>query len=72
MGNNKKTVRCSFCNKLGHNRVSCERLKEGIDLNRENYGSNHPDVKKYDNYMTKVFFILSHNCHKHFIKWLQC
>tara|TARA_R110001606_G_scaffold75777_1_gene175409 strand:- start:474 stop:1358 length:885 start_codon:yes stop_codon:yes gene_type:complete len=51
MGNNKKTVRCSFCNKLGHNRVSCERLKESIELNREDYGSSHPDVKKYDNYM---------------------
>ena len=51
MGNNKKTVRCSFCSKLGHNRISCEKLKESINQNREQHGSNHPDVKKYDDHM---------------------
>ena len=51
MGNNKKTVKCSFCNKLGHNRVSCEKLKEEVESNRKQHGSNHPDVRKYDDYV---------------------
>ncbi len=48
MGNNKKTVKCSFCGKLGHNRVSCPKLKELIEKEREEHGSDHPDVKLYD------------------------
>ena len=48
MGNNKKTVKCGFCNRLGHNRVSCKKLLESINRDREQYGSNHPDVIKYD------------------------
>ena len=48
MGNNKKTVKCSFCGRLGHNRVSCPKLKEMIEKEREEHGSDHPDVKLYD------------------------
>ena len=50
MGNNKKTVKCSFCNRLGHNRVSCEKLKSEIEKNRQKFGSSHPDVKEFDEY----------------------
>ena len=35
MGNNKKTVKCGFCGRLGHNRVSCPKLKEMIEKERE-------------------------------------
>ena len=48
MGNNKKTVKCGFCGRLGHNRVSCPKLKEMIEKEREEHGSDHPDVKLYD------------------------
>lgn len=48
MGNNKKTVKCSFCGRLGHNRVSCPKLKEMIEKERKEHGSSHPDVKLYD------------------------
>jgi len=48
MGNNKKTVKCSFCMRLGHNRVSCEKLKILIENERSKHGSDHPDVKLYD------------------------
>ena len=51
MGNNKKTVKCSFCNRLGHNRVSCEKLKTEVETNRTQYGSSHPDVREYDEYL---------------------
>ena len=51
MGNNKKTVKCSFCNRLGHNRVSCEKLKIEVEANRTQYGSSHPDVQEYDDYV---------------------
>ena len=51
MGNNKKTVKCSFCNRLGHNRVSCEKLKAHIEKEREKYGSSHPDVAEHDQYL---------------------
>ena len=51
MGNNKKTVKCSFCNRLGHNRVSCEKLKAEIEKNRTQYGSTHPDVVEHDQYL---------------------
>ena len=50
MGNNKKTVKCSFCHRLGHNRVSCPKLKEQVEKLRQEFGSNHPDVDEYDNY----------------------
>ena len=50
MGNNKKTVKCSFCHRLGHNRVSCPKLKAEIENIREQYGSSHPDVDEYDEY----------------------
>lgn len=50
MGNNKKTVKCSFCNRLGHNRVSCEKYKISIEEIREKHGDDHPDVADYDNY----------------------
>tara|TARA_B100001113_G_scaffold347516_1_gene340017 strand:+ start:4037 stop:4789 length:753 start_codon:yes stop_codon:yes gene_type:complete len=50
MGNNKKTVKCSFCHRLGHNRVSCPKHKEQIDNLRQEFGSDHPDVSEYDNY----------------------
>lgn len=48
MGNNKKTVKCSFCLRLGHNRVSCDKLKSMIEKERQEHGSDHPDVKMYD------------------------
>lgn len=48
MGNNKKTVKCSFCGRLGHNRVSCVKLKNIIESERKEYGSSHPDVRLYD------------------------
>tara|TARA_B100000287_G_scaffold430360_1_gene485451 strand:- start:2017 stop:2766 length:750 start_codon:yes stop_codon:yes gene_type:complete len=51
MGNNKKTVKCSFCNRLGHNRVSCEKLKNEIEKNRQQFGSTHPDVQEFDDYL---------------------
>lgn len=50
MGNNKKTVKCSFCNRLGHNRVSCEKYKISIEKIREKHGNDHPDVADYDTY----------------------
>ena len=50
MGNNKKTVKCSFCNRLGHNRVSCQKLKLEMENSRLQYGDDHPDVKDYDDY----------------------
>ena len=50
MGNNKKTVKCGYCGKIGHNRVSCEEQKATIEENRTLYGSSHPDVKEYDEY----------------------
>ena len=53
MGNNKKTVKCSFCHRLGHNRVSCPKLKKQIESLREEFGSNHPDVDEYDDYKSK-------------------
>ncbi len=53
MGNNKKTVKCSFCHRLGHNRVSCPKLKKQIEKIREEYGSSHPDVNEYDDYKVK-------------------
>lgn len=48
MGNNRKTVKCSFCGRLGHNRISCAKLKQMIEDEREQHGSDHPDVKLYD------------------------
>ena len=50
MGNNKKTVKCSFCNRLGHNRVSCGKLRLEVEKNREKFGSTHPDVQEFDDY----------------------
>jgi hypothetical protein len=50
MGNNKKTVKCSFCHRLGHNRVSCPKLKTEIESIRDQFGSNHPDVDQYDSH----------------------
>jgi len=50
MGNNKKTVKCSFCNRLGHNRVTCEKLSDLVEENRKRFGSAHPDVVEHDNY----------------------
>lgn len=60
MGNNKKTVKCSFCLRLGHNRVSCDKLKSMIENERHQYGSDHPDVKLYDK-MTKGYSKKSSN-----------
>jgi len=51
MGNNKKTVRCSFCGTLGHNRVSCPKLKKYVSKVEKKYGENHPDVKEHKSYM---------------------
>ena len=53
MGNNKKTVKCSFCHRLGHNRVSCPKLKAEIENIREEFGSDHPDVYEYDDYKNR-------------------
>ncbi len=53
MGNNKKTVKCGFCHRLGHNRVSCPKLKMQIESTREEYGSEHPDVYEYDDYKNR-------------------
>ncbi len=53
MGNNKKTVKCSFCHRLGHNRVSCPKLKAQVEKIREEFGSNHPDVSDYDDYKVR-------------------
>jgi len=60
MGNNKKTVKCGFCGRMGHNRVSCQKLKDLIEKEREKYGSSHPDVKTYDS-LTKRYSIKSSN-----------
>ena len=51
MGNNKKTVKCSFCNRLGHNRVTCLKLKKSITDLEDKYGSNHPDVLEHRAYL---------------------
>jgi hypothetical protein len=50
MGNNKKTVKCGFCHRLGHNRVTCDKLAEAVEENRAKYGSSHPDVVEHDKY----------------------
>ena len=48
MGNNKKTVKCSFCKRLGHNSVTCTVYKGEVEKLRIEFGSNHPDVVEYD------------------------
>ena len=53
MGNNKKTVKCGFCHRLGHNRVSCPKLKSQIEETRQLFGSDHPDVYEYDDYKNR-------------------
>ena len=35
---------------MGHNRVSCEKLKVEIEKNRQQFGSTHPDVQEFDDY----------------------
>ena len=58
MGNNKKTVKCSFCNRLGHNRVTCEKLSNLIEETRKKFGSDHPDVSEHDHYKKNIVISL--------------
>ena len=47
MGNYKKTVRCGHCNRLGHNKITCPALREDIEVLKELFGAEHPEVKAY-------------------------
>jgi len=64
MGNNKKTVKCSFCNRLGHNRVSCLKLKEEVKKLEDKYGANHPDVLEHKTYIKSYSNKSQHNANK--------
>ena len=64
MGNNKKTVKCSFCKRLGHNSVTCTVYKEEVDKLRTEFGSNHPDVVEYDSFKSNYSRKSSINANK--------
>tara|TARA_Y100000592_G_C5478345_1_gene323743 strand:- start:2495 stop:3301 length:807 start_codon:yes stop_codon:yes gene_type:complete len=48
MGNYKKTVRCGWCSRHGHNKVSCGIYKSDVEKLRSLFGDDHKDVQEYD------------------------
>lgn len=45
---NKKTVRCGYCHRPGHNKSSCQQYASRIEELRENHGSDFYLVAGYD------------------------